>query len=404
MDKISLSKAKARDFLISYQGLKPSNQFSGKQGIIDFIHRVGCIQFDPLNVVGFNQELVLQSRIYNFCTHMLQELLYKERVLLDGWDKNMSIYLTEDWPCFSRFRALKREQLKNVKEVQAIRHDVISIIKEKGPVSSKDLSYNQIVDWPWAPTRLSRAALESLYFAGDLIIYNKDRTRKMYDVTDRNLPEQLLLKEDPNKTFEQYVDWYVMRRIGAIGLLWDRSGDAWLGIRGIKSSDRKMSLQRLIEAGKLIEVTIHGISNKFYMRKTDESFLTKHSGGQSYASIIAPLDNLIWDRKLIKELFEFEYIWEVYKPVNERSYGYYVLPILHNDRFIARFEPVKDKKKKVLMIKNWWWEPGFTVSEQLKFDLKTCFERFIRYLGVEQILADSNLIEEKNLGWLVDEK
>ncbi|MFS1512563.1 winged helix-turn-helix domain-containing protein [Chengkuizengella sp. SCS-71B] len=403
MDKISLSKAKARHFLISYQGLRPSNQFLGKQGIIDLIQRVGCIQFDPLNVVGFNQELVLQSRIRNYSTSMLHELLYKERVLLDGWDKNMSIYLTEDWPYFSRFRAKKREQLKRINEVQAISQDVLSLVKEKGPLSSKDLSYNQIVDWSWAPTRLSRAALESLYFAGDLIIYDKDRTRKIYDVTDRNLPKKLLIKKDPNKTFEQYVDWYVLRRIGAIGLLWDRSGDAWLGIREIKSSDRKKSIQRLIEAGKLIEVTIQGISNKFYMKKSDESFLTKHDG-QNHASIIAPLDNLIWDRKLIKELFDFEYIWEVYKPIEERRYGYYVLPILHNDRFIARFEPVKDKKNKVLMIKNWWWESGFKVSEQLKSDLKTCFERFIRYLGVEQILADSNLIEEKNLGWLVDEK
>ena len=62
------------------------------------------------------------------------------------------------------------------------------------------------------------------------------------------------------------------------------------------------------------------------------------------AAIIAPLDNLMWDREIIKVLFGFNYRWEVYKPDKEREYGYYVLPIIYGERFIARFEPGRDKK------------------------------------------------------------
>ncbi|MDP5274028.1 winged helix-turn-helix domain-containing protein [Chengkuizengella axinellae] len=400
MDKmISLTKNEARRFLSSYHGFRASNQQLGKQGIIDYIRRVGCIQFDPLNVVGFNQELVLQSRIHDFKPEMLTNLLYKDRVLIDGWDKNMSIYLTEDWPYFSRFRERKREQLSTVPEVKEIRQDVLKLIKDTGPITSKDLSYDQIIEWPWAPTRLSRAVLESLYFVGDLIIYNKNRTRKIYDLTERNIPSYLLSREDPNQTFDQYVDWYVMRRIGAIGLLWDRSGDAWLGIRGMKSSDRKKSFQRLIEAGNLIKVSIDGISNTFYMRKYDAKFLIQ-SDDQSYSAILAPLDNMLWDRKQIKELFGFEYIWEVYKPINERRYGYYVLPLLCNDRFVARFEPALDTESKTLIIKNWWWEPDLEITEQLKYDLIKCFHRFLGFLGAAHISVDSRLSKKKYLKWL----
>ena len=78
--------------------------FHGKEGIVEYIRRVGCIQFDPLNIVGHNHELVLQSQIRDFRSNMLQELLYQDRNLLDGWDKNMSIYPVEDWPFFERRR------------------------------------------------------------------------------------------------------------------------------------------------------------------------------------------------------------------------------------------------------------------------------------------------------------
>ena len=75
---------------------------------------------------------------------------------------------------------------------------------------------------------------------------------------------------------------------------------------------------------------------------------------------IAPLDNLLWDRAMLSKIFGFDYTWEVYIPAAKRKYGYYVVPILYGNRFIARFEPQKSDVQ--LQIKNWWWEDDITVS------------------------------------------
>jgi hypothetical protein len=403
MKNLLITKQQARRFILAYQGLWPPYDLEGKSGILSYIRRVGCIQFDPLNIVGHNQELVLQARLIKFQPSLLQELLYTDRMLLDGWDKNMSIYCTNDWPYFLRNRKQAKHNQRSSFQLEAILPKVRKEIEERGPLSSSDLDYNQIVDWSWAPTRLSRAALESMYFRGELIIHHKSHTRKIYDLASRYIPEELLQAPDPNKTQEQYHDWYVFRRIGSIGLLWNKSGDAWLGISGIKSRERSEALTRLLKQEKVTEVHVEGVKPVMYMRKMDEPCLDSilhQEDSTSYASILAPLDNLLWDRQLVKELFNFDYRWEVYKPVSERRYGYYVLPVLYGEHFVARFEPGRDKKSGALIIKNWWWEPGVIQSEKMRSEILHCFKQFISYLGTDSITIDNGTLKQEGLDWL----
>ena len=404
METLTITKQQARRTILAHQGLWPPSKLEGKAGVLKYIHRVGCIQFDPLNIVGRNPELVLQSRVSGFQPVMLQELLYKDRKLLDGWDKNMSIYGVEDWPYFHRRReAAKRNPGRSPGPVRSILPQVRQALEERGPLSSIDLDFNQTVDWSWAPTRLARAALESMYWGGELIIHHKVNTRKVYDFASRHLPEDLLSASDPHMTEEQFHDWYVLRRIGGVGLLWDKSGDAWLGMPGIKSKERKTALSRLLKQGKVIEVGVDGMKLPLYMRSEDEVLLNKtlDSGTPlSRAVIMAPLDNLLWDRRFVEELFDFTYIWEVYKPVAERRYGYYVLPILYGDRFVARFEPGQDKKNGTLIIKKWWWESGVRQSERMHNNLIQCFSQFLNYLGADNLLVENTAIEQAGLDWL----
>ena len=404
MGTLTITKKQARRFILAHQGLWPPNKLKGKAGVLEYIHRVGCIQFDPLNIVGRNPELVLQARVSGFQPVMLQELLYKDRKLLDGWDKNMSIYSMEDWPYFHRRReAATRNPGRSPEPVRSILPQVRQALEERGPLSSLDLDFNQTVDWSWAPTRLARAALESMYWGGELVIHHKVNTRKVYDLTSRHLPEDLLSASDPNETEEQFHDWYVHRRIGGVGLLWDKSGDAWLGMPGIKSKERKAALGRLLKQGKLVGVGVDGVKLPLYMRSEDEMLLHKTLDSRtplSRAAIIAPLDNLLWDRRFIEALFDFTYIWEVYKPVAERRYGYYVLPILYGDRFVARFEPGQDKKNGTLIIKKWWWEPGVKQSERMRNDLIQCFKQFLNYLGADNLVIESKATEQADLDWL----
>jgi uncharacterized protein YcaQ len=399
---ITLTRAQARRFLLAYQALWPPRSLSGKEGILDYIRRVGCIQFDPLDMAGQNAELVLQSRVSDFQSGMLRELLYQDRQLLDGYDKNMAIYPIEDWPYFSRRRLAAQSELRSSDEVQAITPKIIAEIEARGPLSSLDLDFDQTVHWYWAPTRLARAALESMYFAGKLVIHRKIHTRKVYDLAQRHIPESILQSPDPNPSISEYQDWYVLRRIGSMGLLWNRGSECWLGVPA-NSTQRSASLKRLIEYGKVLEVNVEGIDPPLYMRIQDlkilDEILNSHDAIPRIA-FIAPLDNLMWDRRLLEALFGFYYRWEVYTPQARREYGYYVIPVLYGDRFVARFEPVRNKKNGMLTIKNWWWEPGVNPSDEIIAAMRECLEYFFTFLNITQINFNGRTVNLAETGML----
>lgn len=401
---LSLTKAQARRLILAHQGLWPPYGLAGKAGILAYVRRVGCMQYDPLNIVGRNPELVLQARVDGYEPAMLRELLYEDRKLVDGWDKNMSIYAVEDWPSFGRRREAARRYYGDIsRPATAVLPQVRQALEERGPLSSIDLDMNETVQWSWAPTRLARAALESMYAWGELVIHHKVNTRKVYDLARRHIAEELLSASDPNETEEQYHDWYVLRRIGGIGLLWNRSGDAWLGMRRIKSRDRKAALARLQGQGRVLEVRVEGFEVPLYVRSEDAARLggVLDDDTEPRAAILAPLDNLLWDRRFVEALFGFSYVWEVYKPVAERRYGYYVLPILYGDRFVARFEPGRSKKKGALIVKNWWWEAGVAPTPGMKADLRRCFRRFLCYLGTDQLRVADEAAQQADSRWLL---
>ncbi len=406
-DKVNymhITKAQARRFLLAHQSLQPQKVQKGKAGILNFIRHVGCIQYDPLDVVGQNAELVLQARVPEFKRAILRDLLYKDRKLLDGMDKVMSIYPTEDWPYFHRFReAVRNSTGVSAKAVRSVLPLVRAEIEERGPLSSHELDMKQIVDWDWSQSRLSRAALESMYFWGELVVHHKVHTRKFYDFAHRCLPQELLQARDPNPTAEDYQDWHVHRRIGSVGLLWGRSGEAWFGMMDVQSKQRKMAIERLLSREMLLPVQVDGLGEPLYLRSMDVPNFKKSMEDQTTpkrAIVMAPLDNMLWDRRLLKELFDFEYRWEVYVPAKKRQYGYYVLPVLYGDQFIARFEPGRDKQRGVFLIKNWWWEPGATVDEPLKIALRECFHQFINYLEMDRLVLAPYARDQADLAWL----
>jgi hypothetical protein len=119
-----LTKKQAKRFLLIKHGLYGDYKFSGKQGIRDFIQQSGCIQYDPIDVCGKNHELVLQSRIKGFRKEMLHELLYKDRVLVDWFDKNQSIMTMGDWPYFSHERQKVERTSRHKDEVDKVSDEI----------------------------------------------------------------------------------------------------------------------------------------------------------------------------------------------------------------------------------------------------------------------------------------
>ncbi len=371
-----INKEEAMRFILATQGLLGEHVYEGKQGVRDFIKRVGCVQYDPIDVCGKTHEITLHSRVNGFRKKMLYDLLYKDRLLIDYFDKNMAILSIEDWPYFERRREKSKTLRRSEEEILAVKDEVVNVIKEQGPVSSSDIDFGKKVDWSWSRTSLSRDALDALYFEGKLIIHHKNNTRKFYDLSKRHIPEQIFNSVDPNQDDIDYYKWMVLRRIRAVGMLWNKSSDAFLGIVGFKSKQRKVAFKELVEEGEIVPITIKGIKDMFYVTNKDINILDKLNCSGKRTELIAPLDNMMWDRNLIQELFNFEYRWEVYTPAKKRKYGYYVLPVISGDKFISRVEVRKDKDNKVLRVENIWWEPNIDKSKYTS-RLDNCFERIM---------------------------
>lgn len=399
-----ITREQARRFLLIHQGLYPPKSIRIKDDIVDYIRRVGCIQFDPIDVAGRNADLVLQSRVAEYHPGILDGLLYTNRSLVDGYDKNMSIYGAEDWPYFRRRREDARVNLASPdRPVAAVFPHIRRELEDRGPLSSIDIDLDGRVDWAWSPTRIARAALESMYLYGELVIHHKVNTRKVYDFAVNHLPGTLLDAPDPNQTDEDYHEWYLYRRIGGIGMIWNKAGDAWLGMGDIKTPERTRALERLVRKGRVLEIKISEIGIKVYMRSEDlptletaiqQDFETEH------AVILAPLDNLIWDRKFIELLFDFSYTWEIYKPAKERQFGYYVLPILFGDRFVARFEPVRDRTNGNLIIQNWWWEPGIMQTKDMQAAVRDACLGLMKFNSCKKMEIREEILISECLDWL----
>lgn len=394
---LTLTNKQARQFILLKHGLLGAHKFIGKQGALEFVRQAGCIQFDPVDSCGKNAELTLQSRVKNFTKQTLSELLYTDRSLVDFPDKNLSIFPTEDWPYFQRYRQAAKDGGRNFPELEELEKQAIEYIRINGAVSSDDLPMQGSIHWHssihWSGvwngnTNAARAVLEQLYSTGVLIIHHKNGSRKYYDLAEKYLPAQLLDSPDPLPDDFEHKKWRVLRRIGAVGLLWNRPSDAWLNIWDMKSPERIQIFKELLSEEKILAVQVEGISAELYYRAEDHPLLETVLENRDYkprCEFLAPLDCFLWDRKLIKALFGFEYSWEIYTPASKRKYGFYVLPILYGDRFAGRIEAVCQSKTNVLLVKNIWYEDGVRQTKKLLSEIDKTLKRFARFNQCDSI-------------------
>jgi len=393
--QLTIPRLQARQFLLAHHFLRPPRQLNGKAGAVELVRRLGCIQFDPVNVVGWNPDLVLQARLSDYCAQMLDELLYTDRLFWDGFDKVQSIYLTEDWPHFTRRRAHALDNVRfTEEEPKRLEPLIIERIRQNGPLSSLDMEDQTRIGGYWGfPIRVERAALENLYNMGRLGIHHRKGTRRYFDLAENLLPTELLNAPDPHASEADYHDWHVMRRVGSMGLVNSGAGERWLGILGMQSAERTQALVRLIERGELLHVAVEEANGQTYMMRASEApllaSLEKAPAAAPSVTFLAPLDNLLWHRDMLRKIFDFDYTWEVYTPAVKRKYGHYVLPVLYGDQFIARAELLYERKTNTLVLRNWWWEAGITPGEQMETAIADGLTHFAHYLETAQFRLDA---------------
>ncbi len=380
----TLSQTEARRFILRHQGLLNEHRFEGRQGVLDFVRKVGCVQFDPVDICGRSPDLTLLSRVKGFKAGHLQSLLYDSRELLDHFDKQLSIYHKADWQHFARLRQRLAGYERSNPQILQVRDQVLGLIEQEGPKNAAGLGIEGRADWYWASSSLARAALEKLYFEGELLIHSKKGTLKTYDLAQRILGETLHQAEEPHPDEEEHLAWWLLRRVRAVGLLWNRASDAFLGAPFWYKEAREKAFDRLIHEGRLQAVHVEGIKGPLYIASEDVPELEQSLAltvDENRCELIAPLDSFLWDRKLIKALFDFDYTWEIYTKPEKRIYGAYVLPILMGDQLVGRVEPVCERKKGVLTVRGLWWEEGVKPTAARRKALNRALNKLAKFNG-----------------------
>ena len=387
----------ARHFILGKQGLLGTYRFVGKGGALQYIQQAGCIQYDPVDVCGKNAELTLQSRVKGFTRSMLAELLYVDRLLVDYSDKELSIWSREDWPYFSGYRAMSKVHGAGFEGIPELEARAIAFIREHGPVSSDTLPIEGKIYWHssmhWSghwqnQSHAARSVLEQLYTDGVLLIHHKSGSRKYYDLAERYFSPELLNAENPCPDDMALLRWRIKRRVGAVGMLWNRRSDAWLGIN-MSTEQRNAAINALEADGIIVKAEVESIRSPLFFLAEDIPLMEEVRQGaldtKPRLEYLAPLDPMLWDRKLVEALWDYHYKWEIYTPVNQRKYGYYVLPILYGDKFVGRIEAAADRKAATLIVRNIWYEDGVRPTKKLARAIEGACRRLAKFNDCVQI-------------------
>jgi uncharacterized protein YcaQ len=214
-----VSRAAARRFLVRRHLLAPPRSLPPDKGsVMRVVDRLGSLQFDPLEVAGRNHDLTVLARVAGYRRAWTDELLYGDRVLYETFNKMLSIVPTAELPWYritwDRNRVAHADGAFD--EHAPLVEELLEKIRERGPMSSTDEKPREMIDWYWRPTNQVRAILEALGEAGILAIARREGTRRVYDLTERLFPADLLATRLPED--EQYRHKLLSRYRG-VGLL-----------------------------------------------------------------------------------------------------------------------------------------------------------------------------------------
>jgi len=340
------------------------------ESVLRVVDRLGSLQFDPLEIAGRNHDLVLLARIAGYRREWTDHWLYEDRRLYETYNKGLSIVPTAEMPWYRLTWDRNHARLSGEGEAFDVHaplvEELLTRIRDGGPLLPREVGPREAIDWYWRPTNQVRAILEGLAQAGILGISRREGNLRVYDLVERLFAADLLATRVPEH--EQRLHRMLSRYRG--GGLIGTSGQQELWVGTYRHAGEKAELRaELVARGALVPVAVDGLKGERYVVASDVSLLDDaereiasgippggHAPGVAF---LAPLDPLCWDRDLLRRLFEFDYLWEVYVPAAKRRWGYYVLPILYGDRLVGRIEPRIERRSKSIEIIGLWWEPGF---------------------------------------------
>jgi hypothetical protein len=378
MNKLKISKELSKEVIINSQLLNGRTKLSnGNKGFYEIIDQLGYVQIDTISVINRAHHHILWTRNNIYTEDVIHDLQKNERLVFEYWGHAMSYLPMEDY----RFYLPRMNNFKNpsspwaklqIEKAGHLLKPVLKRIKEEGPLSSKDF---ERLDgkkggtwWDWKPAKV---ALELLFWRGDLMIKERQKFNKIYDLTERIIPGHIN-KTKPAKS--EIAEFLIMRGIKAHGIISEKELLKFLQPGSSRDSDLQTagkviiqkSINRLLESGTIAEVQIaDNHQTKYYAFEEMINSVSKLKSIAKQVFLLSPFDNLIIQRDRIKNLFNFDYTIECYVPEPKRKFGYFVLPILWGNDFVGRLDPKADRKSKTLFIKNLFFEEGFNSFDEL---------------------------------------
>ncbi len=408
-----LDAATARRFLVTRHLLAPPRSLpAGPEGVLDALRRLGSVQFDPLAVAGRNHDLVLHARVRDYESAWTDELLYERRELFEIYNKGLSLVPTSELPWFRVFwDTYARHHGEGAFTRYAATVDrIMERIRAEGPLSSLDFEKGERIDWYWGPTSEVRATLEALSEAGILGLARRAGNRRYYDLVERLFPAELLAHRPNPREQRRHKLLSRYRGHGLLGA--GGQSEIFLGVAKARRTPadppdaiiRDELRAELVADGELRPVSVEGVRGTRFILGEELDLLDEVEAagdlpGPPAVTFLAPLDPFMWDRDLLRPLFGFDYVWEVYTPEAKRRWGYYVLPILFGDRLVGRFEPRIDRAAGTVRVLGAWWEPGFDPARADGFvdAFRDATADYLRFGGVRTVDWGTGLGREKRL-------
>ncbi|WP_343690965.1 crosslink repair DNA glycosylase YcaQ family protein [Chitinophaga sp.] len=377
MEATVLTKPQARKIILEAAGLARKAQFGkGIEAVYKLIDHLGFVQLDTNYVVERAHHHVMAARIPDYKNEWLTDLCEEGRVF-EYFTSDAGYQPMTDY----RFSLPVKEAFKNQSnpstpaENQLMRQ-ILDQVERDGPVMVGDFENDrQEASTGWWDWRPSKVALERLYFRGYLMISRTKTFQKVYDLPINLVPQDtdLTLPTD-----EEYARFVIKRTLGALGIASPKEM-AWRA-RRVKGNLVKKELQKMAQSGEVTPVTVEGLKGPYYMLPTQK----KNIKLSNEVFILSPFDILNVFRHRLKDFFDFDYQVECFVPAPKRKYGYFSLPILAGDTFIARMDAKADRKQKVLIVHNIHFE-DVDLDEQTIAKLVASLQAFVKFNGCREI-------------------
>jgi uncharacterized protein YcaQ len=393
---LEISNATARRYVMGRGGLWPGRRWRGLEGAAQAMRTMEHLQLDPLVVVARAHDLMLASRVVDYALDDWAILTYEQRRFFE-WGGWLAVRPMDELPYWRVLMHRERER-DNWVETQREHADAIeemrAILRAGREVSNRDFAMHERTRIDnYRGRKDSALALHYLWRVGEAMVARRERFERVYALTERVAPPEALRDVDPDEA----DDLLLRKNMAAEGLIRHSGVSNWLR-RPVTAAEMAARRERWLATGEAIEVRVEGWRTPQLAPGTDAPVLAGLEAGRVPAewapidasteeevTFLSPLDP-VSARGRAKPLFGFDYTWDVYKPVEQRRFGYYTMPILWGDRLVGRFDPKLDRTTGTLVILGLWLEDQALARDAEFIEaLGRGTARFLRLLGVRRI-------------------